>query len=92
MVHVGQQHLGQPRRGQYDAHKGQHIGVVQVTHEQALTQEGLYLLCLCDAWRKKIGYRGKSGPRQAGSLPLTALQGSGAEKRGRDTTQGCLVG
>lgn len=60
MAHVGQQHTGQPFRGQHNANESQHVRVVQTAHEQPLAQEGLHLLHLCDACRE-AGVRPRAG-------------------------------
>lgn len=69
VVHIGQQHKGQPFRGQHNTDEGQHVWVVQTAHEQPLTQEGLHLLQFRDACRER-----GSGPGQGAPLPGSARE------------------
>lgn len=48
MAHVGQDDEGQPVAGQADPQQREHLRVVEALHQDALSQELLHLLQVCD--------------------------------------------
>lgn len=48
MFHIGQHHQGEPLLRQQDTQQGENIGVMELLHQDALSQKLLHLLQVCD--------------------------------------------